>query len=314
MIENQGNALPFRVHYTNSGANATGLTVTVNVYDETGTAIVTGASATEIGSGLYGYSLASGSVDAAGLYTAVFDTAGTVDQRNLAGQWHVDVGGIENLDAAVSSRSTLTASSAADAVWDEAMASHTAAGTTGRQLYDQSVLIPGLVDGQTTLAGIINGAAAATIAALTTEIDGVPADILGETLGSYANGTAGGALQRLAAAVLVAQSQYVNAKLQIIVGEDYTGSGVLVSTVENLSGFDIGTGTVHLYVNGTELGTSAAAVAGTTVTVSTTINRADTLTVYENGPAAGAIVFLDGSGDYHTLARVAVQFLDPSVI
>ncbi len=104
-IEQVGNALVFRAHFTNNGTNLTGATVTVTVYNETGTALVTGVAATEIGNGLYGYTLASTSVDAAGLYTAVFD-AGTsnVDQRNIAGQWAVGVAGVENLNATVSSR------------------------------------------------------------------------------------------------------------------------------------------------------------------------------------------------------------------
>lgn len=103
-IEQQGNALTFLAFYVESKLGKTGLTVTVDVY-RNGTEIVTAASASEIGDGLYSYSLASGSVNAEGLYAAIFKTAtDTVDQQHVPSLWVVGAGGIENLDAAVSSR------------------------------------------------------------------------------------------------------------------------------------------------------------------------------------------------------------------
>jgi hypothetical protein len=132
MIEQQSNAITARVHYTNSGANATGLTVTVSVYNPAGTKIVDAASASEIGLGVYEYELASGSVTSDGLYTYIFDTAGTVDQRNIAGQWAIGVAGIENLNATISSRSTLTAAN----VWDYLSASASTASSIGKQIVD----------------------------------------------------------------------------------------------------------------------------------------------------------------------------------
>jgi len=142
MIEQLGTAITFHAFFVASGVGATGLTVTVEVYEgTTGTPIVTGASATEMGDGLYYYTLASGSVDAEGAYTAVFQTVGTADQKHLAAQWQVQVAGVENLDAAVSGANTTTPPTAAviaDTVWDEANAGHIAAGTTGKNLSDMA--------------------------------------------------------------------------------------------------------------------------------------------------------------------------------
>ena len=103
-IEQQGNALTFLAFYVETKLGKTGLTVTVDVY-RNGTEIVTAASATEHGDGLYAYTLASGSVNAEGLYAAVFKTAtATVDQQHLPSLWIVGTAGVENLDAAVSTR------------------------------------------------------------------------------------------------------------------------------------------------------------------------------------------------------------------
>lgn len=76
--------------------------------DRTGTALVTAQAVTEIGSGLYRYTLASGSNTAEGEYLAVFSTSDTtVDQKDIPALWIVSKGGIENLDAAVSSRNAI---------------------------------------------------------------------------------------------------------------------------------------------------------------------------------------------------------------
>jgi hypothetical protein len=105
-IEQQGNALTFLAFYSEDGLGKTGLTVTIDVY-RNGSEIVTAGNATAVGDGLYSYTLASGSVNAEGLYAAVFKTAtDTVDQQHIPSLWIVGKGGIENLDAAVSSRAT----------------------------------------------------------------------------------------------------------------------------------------------------------------------------------------------------------------
>ena len=105
MAEQIGVALPFTAFYTTLGVGTTGLTVTADVY-RNGTAIVAAGSATDAGDGLYTYTLASGSNTVEGVYIAVFKTATTtVDQKHIAAVWEVGTGGIENLDAAVSTRS-----------------------------------------------------------------------------------------------------------------------------------------------------------------------------------------------------------------
>lgn len=112
-----GVAIQFDAFFTASGLGATGLTVTVDVY-RGATEIVTAGSATEVGDGLYTYSLASGSVNAVGAYRAVFKTAGTADQQHIAARGTVglvDVGYIEATDA---TDALLAAASAALAVYD----------------------------------------------------------------------------------------------------------------------------------------------------------------------------------------------------
>lgn len=109
-IEQVGNAVTFPAFYTNNGLGATGLTVTVDVWeiqaDGTSTKIVSAGSATEVGGGAYRYVLAAGSVDEIGEYVAIFMTAGTVDQAHIASSWTIGRAGIENLDAVISSRGT----------------------------------------------------------------------------------------------------------------------------------------------------------------------------------------------------------------
>lgn len=97
----QGVALIFDAFFTASGLGATGLTVTCDIW-EAGVEIVTGGAASELGDGLYTYTLASGSVDAQTAYRAVFKTAGTADQQHVAARatvGRVDVSHIEGTDA-----------------------------------------------------------------------------------------------------------------------------------------------------------------------------------------------------------------------
>jgi hypothetical protein len=114
MIEQLSNSVTFYAHYIASKVSATGLTVTVDVYEitkaGTPTEIVTAGSATEVGDGLYLYVLASGSVDEEGEYLAVFKTTdSSVDQQHIPAAWSIQRAGVEQLDAAISSRSDLTA-------------------------------------------------------------------------------------------------------------------------------------------------------------------------------------------------------------
>ncbi len=108
MLEQVGNALTFYAQFLDGGAAALGLTVTCSVWKGVaGSVVVTAQSATEIGGGLYKYTLASGSVNVEEDYVAVFNTAGTADQADVAAMWAVGRAGVENLDAAVSSRATV---------------------------------------------------------------------------------------------------------------------------------------------------------------------------------------------------------------
>lgn len=103
-IEQISNALKFLAFYTSAGLGKTGLTVTVDVY-RNDTEIVTAGSATEIGDGLYRYTLSSGFVTVEGEYIAVFKTADTtVDGQHVVAVWTVQKAGVENLDALISSR------------------------------------------------------------------------------------------------------------------------------------------------------------------------------------------------------------------
>jgi len=106
MIEQIGVALPYTAFYSTAGIGTTGLTVTVDVY-RNGTEIVTAGACTDAGDGLYTYTLAAGSNTVEGVYIAVFKTATTtVDQQHIVAGWYVGKAGVENLDAAVSTRAT----------------------------------------------------------------------------------------------------------------------------------------------------------------------------------------------------------------
>jgi len=108
-LEQVSNPVTFYAIYVASKVGKTGLTVTVDVYrvntSATATQVVTGASATEVGGGLYLYQLASGTVTVEGEYVAVFKTSDTtVDVRHIPAIWAVQKAGVEYLDAAVSTR------------------------------------------------------------------------------------------------------------------------------------------------------------------------------------------------------------------
>ena len=122
MLTKSGVALTFYAFFVASKQGKSGLTVTIDVYEKTtATPIVSGGSATEIAGGLYYYTLSSGSVDESGGYVAVFKTAdSSVDQQHIPALWITDTE-LKNLDAAISTRSTLTAAEA-NAEADQALA------------------------------------------------------------------------------------------------------------------------------------------------------------------------------------------------
>ena len=109
MLEQTSTSVKFVAFYTASKQGKTGLTVTVDLYDPSGTQIVTGGSATAIGGGLYSYTLSTNN-SAEGEYAAIFKTTdSTVDSQHIPSLWVLGRAGVENLNATVSSRSTLTA-------------------------------------------------------------------------------------------------------------------------------------------------------------------------------------------------------------
>jgi len=103
VLDQIGNAAQFDAFYTASGVRKTGLTVTVNVRSPSGTEIVTGGSATEIGDGFYTYSLSNTLTTAAGNYRAVFITSdSTVDQKEIPSAWIIGKPWVQDVDGAIS--------------------------------------------------------------------------------------------------------------------------------------------------------------------------------------------------------------------
>lgn len=109
MYEQTGKTVRFHAHYVASGLSATGLTVTVDVYDPSGTKIINNVGTTEIAGGWYRYTLADSAVTTAGTYLAVFKTAGTADVKHQSDRAEIGMTWLQNLDVATSTRGTLTA-------------------------------------------------------------------------------------------------------------------------------------------------------------------------------------------------------------
>lgn len=111
-LEQVGNALAFYGFYTSGKIGKTGLAPTVDVYrigtNGASVQVVTAGASTEIGtSGLYRYGLSSALNTVEGEYLAMFRTSDpTVDARDIAAVWAVGKAGLEDLDAAVSTRAT----------------------------------------------------------------------------------------------------------------------------------------------------------------------------------------------------------------
>jgi hypothetical protein len=104
MLEQVSTSVKFLAFYTASKQGKTGLTVTVDIYNPSGTQIVTAGSATALGGGLYSYTLSTNN-SADGEYAAIFKTTdATVDAQHIPSLWVLGRAGVENLDAATSSR------------------------------------------------------------------------------------------------------------------------------------------------------------------------------------------------------------------
>jgi hypothetical protein len=104
MLEQVSTSVKFLAFFTASKTGKTGLTVTIDIYDPSGSQIVTGGSATALGGGLYSYTLSTNN-SAEGEYAAIFKTTdATVDAQHIPSLWVLGRAGVENLDAATSSR------------------------------------------------------------------------------------------------------------------------------------------------------------------------------------------------------------------
>jgi hypothetical protein len=104
MLEQVSTSVKFLAFYTASKQGKTGLTVTVDIYNPSGTQIVTAGSATALGGGLYAYTLSTDN-SSEGEYAAIFKTTdSTVDSQHIPSLWVLGRAGVENLDATTSSR------------------------------------------------------------------------------------------------------------------------------------------------------------------------------------------------------------------
>lgn len=160
-LEQLSNAVTFKAFYVASQVGKTGLSPTVDVYNPAGTKIITAAATTEVGGGLYTYTLTSGNTGTEGEYVAIFKTSDTtVDQRDIPALWVIGRAGIEDLDAAISSRSTYAGGAVASvtaavtvgtnndktgyslsaagvqAVWDALTSALTTVGSVGKRIAD----------------------------------------------------------------------------------------------------------------------------------------------------------------------------------
>jgi len=104
MLEQVSTSVKFLAFFTASKQGKTGLTVTIDIFDPSGTQIVTGGSATALGGGLYAYTLSTNN-SAEGEYAAIFKTTdSTVDSQHIPSLWVLGRAGVENLDVATSTR------------------------------------------------------------------------------------------------------------------------------------------------------------------------------------------------------------------
>ncbi len=119
MIYQIGESIAFDFFYTATKVGKTGLTPTIKAAYKNGAAIgaIAGAAIAEVGNGLYRYILVGGTyVDAAGDYVVIATSAdATVDFRDIPSMNIVPVW-VANVDATISSRSTLAAGAQMDLV------------------------------------------------------------------------------------------------------------------------------------------------------------------------------------------------------
>lgn len=104
MIEQTANAITFYFTFVESKLGKTGLTTAVYIYRKSDlSVIVNGLAGSELGRGVYYYTLASGSTGTPSDYIGIAETATTsVDCRAAFALWVVGPDWVENLDAPIS--------------------------------------------------------------------------------------------------------------------------------------------------------------------------------------------------------------------
>lgn len=116
MLEQVSTSVKFLAFFTASKTGKSGLTVTIDIYNPSGTQIVTAGSATALGGGLYSYTLSTDN-SSEGEYAAIFKTTdATVDAQHIPSLWVLGRAGVENLDAATSTRLPSSSYAAAPSV------------------------------------------------------------------------------------------------------------------------------------------------------------------------------------------------------
>jgi len=177
MLEQVSTSVKFLAFYTASKQGKTGLTVTIDIYDPSGSQIVTGGSATAVGGGLYSYTLSSNN-SSEGEYAAIFKTTdSTVDSQHIPSLWVLGRAGVENLDAATSTRlpsSSYAAAPSVTAIRTEMDSNSTKLANLDATISSRSTLTTGDLPSVPTAASV----ATAVWSASTKEITGGTVDTL----------------------------------------------------------------------------------------------------------------------------------------
>ena len=216
--------LPFFAQFYASGAPATGLTVTVDIdgyaiADGTRTALVTAGSATECRNGLYRYWYTTADISTYSSFTVSFKTSGTADQT-VVPSLQLD---FAKFQAAAIAAAAPASTALTNATWTDARAGYldTLNGIVAnvwayatRTLSSVAAIVTGVWSDNTSYSAGTKGHAVDSAGAADPLTNAVP--------GSYASGTAGFALGKIAnTTVTVTAPVGANSVLTLNVGDDY---------------------------------------------------------------------------------------------
>lgn len=260
MLQQIGQAISFDCFYqATDGQGVTGLTVTVDVW-RGATQVVTDGAVVEVGGGFYTYALASGSVTNANNYRARFKTSSSsVAQKHQPALWIVGAVWVERVDAAVSSRNAVTpptvaairaemdanstkldvatstrmatfaytppttpptVGAIADGVWDELLAGHVIAGSTGvylSRIGTSTVTVTGHVSVDGEAINLYAGTDYLTTESrewLLTDTDNTWPDLTGASVNFYVENEGSGVLFTKPMTVVVASGAGKQLKLE----------------------------------------------------------------------------------------------------